>query len=505
MHSLAFQNAGPSTVSRQAVVFGVVVLIAVAALPATGVTVAATSGTESTAEAPVDQSETDGGSTGDTIEIDVSVPDGASGRLYLGSEEKAYLTSVAFTDGGDGDVTLSWNTFLAGGHLGNETRAWSADSGRVTDVTRYTAPLSDPLEPAIYDANLTVRGSERVVTPIALRPASVDNLTVAVAPASDFGDDPADLSSSRTGRMAVGDTLVATIDTSGVLGMLSAQPGDTPTARFRSLVTGRNASLEIRPGRTDADLALDRSFENDAFDVAADASTGRLTVAMDTSALRYEGNANRLEAGESYTVVFVIESESGLTIEEAALADEIRVVDRSATFETGANGTLRLPSSPDAGLSGSTTLAPRTELEVEARAAGTFLQRNETSVSENGTFTTSLDLSAVDPGTAFTASIDGLDAEIPGVVTNASGRDADTERANTTVQPNETETAEPRSTAGVDGLNAAGQQGSSTVEPAETTRAAVTTEESGPGFGAVAALWALVAGTAVLLVRWRTA
>jgi hypothetical protein len=93
---------------------------------------------------------------------------------------------------------------------------------------------------------------------VLLRPASVDGATTAVAPAGAFGDDPADIASTRRNEIASGDTLVANVTTTGVFGMLSAQPGGTTTDRFRSLVTGDNASLEIRPATVDAELALER-------------------------------------------------------------------------------------------------------------------------------------------------------------------------------------------------------------------------------------------------------
>jgi hypothetical protein len=452
------------------------------------------------------QGETQGGSVGDVVDIDLRVPDGSSGRLYLGSRDVAYLTSVAFTDDGDGEVTLSVNTFLAGGHLGAERRAWSAEGGSVTNVTRHTAPLSDPLEPTVYDANMTVDGAERAVTPVPFRPASVDDVTTAVAPAGAFGEEPGTVESAQSGHLAVGDTLVANVTVSGVFGMLAAQPGETTTERFRSLVTGENASLEIRPGTTDADLALDRSFENDAFDVYADPDAQTLSVVTDTSALRYDGDAGELQAGERYRIVFVIESESDLSIEEAAWADDIAVRDRTATFETGENGTVRLPAASDAELSGTTALAPGTELEVETRADGAFLQHTETRVGEDGAFTASLNLSTVEPGTTFTAHVDDLDVETPGIVVDASERDAPPSPQTTTEGPDDTVT--PGATAArTDGGNAMPTVAADTPETESTPTGGsrTGTEESGAGFGALAALLAVVALVGLTLYRRRTA
>ncbi|WP_424018444.1 BGTF surface domain-containing protein [Halorientalis pallida] len=493
------------TVSQQAAVSGFVLLIAVVGLAAL---TAPAQASAHTGPAPANQSDGHGGAIGDTVEIEVNVPDGATGRYFLGSREVAYLTGVAFTDDGDGEVTLSVNTYLAGGHLGAERRAWSAESGRITNVTRYTEPLSDPLEPTVYDANLTVGGTERAVTPVPLRAASVRAVSVGTAPASAFGDEPADIASTPTDRIAVGDTLVTTVGVDGVFGLLASQPGETTTARFRSLLDSDNASFEIRPGTVDADLDLDRSFENDAFDVYADADAGNLTVVADTSALRYEGDVNELEAGEDYTVVFVIESESGLSIEEAARADDFRATDRTATFETGSNGTVQVPSVPRARLAGTTTVAPGTELVVEARAGGVFLRRNRTRVGTGGAFATLLNLSAVEPGTEFVARIDDLEVETPGVVIDATERTADTGQG---VTPQQTEFGTPDVIPRDERKPLAERRSvadESVTSPTATTtanRPTNTTDESGPGLGIPAALVALLVVTGLALGRRRVA
>ena len=526
MRSSGFSTETSST--APGIVFGIVVLVTLTAVPAAGTAVQAAQepvdaesvGEEATAEkTPVSeehrrivdsagaiaQDDSHGGSVGDEVDIDLSVPDGASGRLFLGSDEKAYLTSVAFTDDGDGEVTLSLNTYLAGGHLGAERRAWSADSGRITNVTRHTDPLSDPLEPAIYDVNLTVDGSERAVTPLPLRPASVDGATTAVAPADEFGDQPTDLTATRTDRIANGDTLLANVTAAGVFGMVAAQSGESTTARFRSLVTGENASLEIRPETVDADLALDRSFENDAFDIYTDPDAETLSIVMDTGALRYDGDASEIEDGERYTLVFWIEEESELTVDETTVGVGVEVRERTARFETGENGTVQLASVPDAELSGTTTLAPGTEFEVEARAAGVFLRRNETQVGENGTFTAGLNLSAVAPGTAFTASIDALDVETDGVVTNATDRDAATDRGTPTEQRGATGTTETGANDGNVVPAAAADRPAAPTESTPANRSATTTGESGAGFGALAALLAVVTLAGLTLGRRRFA
>lgn len=504
MHPSGFDSDGASTACKRAAVFGAVLLVAVATAPAAG-TPAQSASTDHTAIASADARAAadveNGGTIGDVIEITVSVPDGASGRVFLGSTEKAYLSNVTFTDDGDGEVRLSLNTYLAGGHLGNESRAWSAESGTIRNVTLHTAPLSKPLEPAIYDVNVTVGSTTREGTPIPLQAASVDNLTLATAPASQFGDDLEDITATPSDRHAIGDTLVATVDVNGVFGLLDAQPGETTTARFRSLVTSENASFEMRPGRTDADLDLERSFDNDAFRVYTDAAAGRLTVAMDTEALRYDGGTNRLDAGETYTAVFVINDASGLTTDEAAWADEVRVTDRTASFETDANGTVRLPSVSDARLAGTTALAPGTEIVVQARADGRFLRHNQTTVDDEGRFSAILDLSSVDPGTAFTASVDGLDPEIPGLVVNASERVGDTE----STTPSEPGTPEVTTQSeGVNQVQNPNPDGSATPPAATTTRSVTTTDDAGPGFGLTATLLAVVAVAVLALGRRRS-
>jgi PGF-CTERM protein len=227
---------------------------------------------------------------------------------------------------------------------------------------------------------------------------------------------------------------------------------------------------------------------------------------MDTGALRYDGESNGIETGERYTVVFWIESESGLTLEDPSIGTEFRARDRTATFETGQNDTVRLAAVPDARLSGTTTLAPGTELEVEARASGTFLRRNETRVDEDGTFTTTLNLSAVEPRTTFTAIVDGLDVAATGIVTNGTEPPAAPDRVPTTERPGDDGTPEATATLG-DERNAlpAAEPSPTETEPTPTTRSGTTTDASGAGFGAVAALVAILTLAGLRLRRRRTA
>ncbi|WP_336002710.1 BGTF surface domain-containing protein [Halorientalis halophila] len=443
------------------------------------------------------------GAVGDTVDVDVNVPAGESGRLTVGSTDVGYVTTVAFTDDGDGTVTLSLNTYLAGGHRGAESQAWSADGGTITNVSRTTPALSDPLEPALYDVNLTVAGDEPATGAIALEPASVENLTLSAAPESAFGDDPAALDRNATDQVAVGDTLVVTANATGVFGALFARPGST-TERFRSLLASDVADFEFTPESSDDELDVNRSFENDAFDVYADEDANRLFVVLDTAALRYEGDPGRVGDGDEYTAVFEIDEDGGIVTEAATQSASIRLVERSLTFDTRPDGTLAVAPEADARLTGTTTLAPGSRFEVRARSSGNFLRRADVTVGADGRFAADMNLSGVEPGTEFTASVDAVDAETEGVVTNETGTNATADgpsgEATATGAGNTTTDADSDASGDLAANAAEGGAADDRSGEEETTRSGTESSGTGVGFAPAAAL-AAIAAVALLSLR----
>jgi len=252
-------------------------------------------------------------------------------------------------------------------------------------------------------------------------------------------------------------------------------------------------------------------------------------------------DSNALEQNATYRANFTV-SDANPYVEAGngtSYVTNFTVVERNASFDEP----VEVPASSDATISGTSTAAPGTELNVEATntADAPFLKRGTATVQEDGTWEVSLDFSDVAEGTNFTVSIDDPEANATGTVVSgaegqAGAQDAETETPEETAE--ETTTA-PETTPADEGE--AGDEGDedgaagadeettpeeeagadeeeTTTEETTTTTTTTTTEEEeqanqddeagtapAPGFGPVSVLLAVVAllAAGLLAVRRR--
>ena len=107
---------------------------------------------------------------GDEVSIPVALQRTNTTTLVLGSRPLNYRVAVDVADrDGDGSVTVTWNTSVAG-RTANESRAFGATgSDEVTGVSRSTGRLSTQLANTSYPVSLRVDGVETGVGTVILR------------------------------------------------------------------------------------------------------------------------------------------------------------------------------------------------------------------------------------------------------------------------------------------------------------------------------------------------
>lgn len=451
--------------------------------------------TDSDADASLDVTVTDRDNSGiqrQTIEvasggvarIDLGVPTGDEGRVYVGSTDVGYLSTVAFEDADrSGDVTLRLNTSLAGNRTGaGERAAWSVGGGdELDDTTLHTRPLTDSLTPEIYPVNLTVDGVERDVAALRVTSMSVEEATAHTAPDGDV--DAALPELTRADRVAIGDAFVVRIDGTGLSSLLDSQSGDTATEQFRSLVASDDATFTLTEvggdgEQEEVELAFEESVENDGIEVAT--RDGTLYVVLDGSDLRFESGDIRAES--EYEAEFTVADESEFTDDSQTVTATATFAERSVSFRSD-GGELELPVTSNAAITGTTTAAPGTEIEVQVRSNGTVHDSDNATVSPDRTFTAAVDLSALDPGTEVSVTAERFDDEVTGVV-DRSVNGTETTTTGTESGPGTTATA-------TESTPTDSNESQSTTTDEQATDDENTTQ-SGPGFGALLAVLALL-------------
>ncbi|WP_246983444.1 DUF7282 domain-containing protein [Halorientalis marina] len=129
-----------------------------------------------------------------------------------------------------------------------------------------------------------------------------------------------------------------------------------------------------------------------------------------------------MQDGEEYTANLSI-ADGALNNDGVIVADsDFTVVEKELTYDTNAQDIIQVSAQSGQTISGSTTVAPGTELDLRIRSTGEspFLRSPQPVVQADGSFNASVDFSTVAENTSFTASARGFDDEdTPGVVGEA--------------------------------------------------------------------------------------
>ena len=367
---------------------GVVALLLTAGVALAGSGVAA--GAEETGTA----SFTDGSLTvtrGEMLEITVTHSETA--HVHLGGERSGYLLEVTLE--GSGTDTITVDTY----------RSATNDASRY--VTGGTAEirsgdLRESLVATKYLMNVTVDGVERDLGHVVIEERGPASATAHVAPGAVDPDEAGldglrDATTPRT-TVAHGDYAVVRFDAPGL-----------STAFNGSDLTGGAAAegVAVRFTRTDAGPNVEESFlaapENGTTVFSNLDKAGR-----EDDEILLVWNTSRLPPDEDprhYAVTIGLNAtHNDLVSEDVTLArTDLAVVPPTLSVSADPGFTVPPWNESTLAVSGTTNLAPGTELELRARseAPDTFLQPHATTVSRNGTFGATFEFADASRGTSF--------------------------------------------------------------------------------------------------------
>ncbi|WP_304447706.1 DUF7282 domain-containing protein [Halomarina ordinaria] len=350
-------------------------------------------------------------SRGDIAEINVELPGVSTAYVTINSDETNYNPTLRVSDGNlDGQVTVLLNTYATPQGPGP-----SFGVGNNADTVEYVggnANTTEPLPTGQYD--LAVRPDEGGDVADTANfeltyggPTSFGTLTASGQyNLSDFNTrDEVYNRSSATSSIAQGDLVVHRLGGSGITGAIIANQGEG-----ESLEKAFLDFLNARQGNDDvALLTVSRARTGETLPLTED--NFKLVVSSTRSVVFIIIDTDDLQLNNQYNVRFAVSSASGIVDRTAGVSTSFRVVPRTAEFNTEMeNGqeTAITYADPGASLSGSTTVAPGSELRVTADD----VDLDETvTVDEDRNWGTTFDLTGVEAGSEFTATVSGSGVE----------------------------------------------------------------------------------------------
>lgn len=361
---------------------------------------------------------------GDIAAIETGISRSQTGTVSIESVSGEFNVTLTFANiDGRRSAVLYFNTYLAGNETAVADLAYTAARSDRVAVERRESVSGGPLPTGAYDVTIeTNSGTER--KRVMVDDPRVGDLTLLRAPGDRFEsfDTDEDLDPARragyltdpptTGdgpQAALGDTMVYRLNVTGLYGLLAAQGGSSAEANFRALLAdgeGRDAlGLDIRAsGSCDA-----------AVDVPASVAAGNMRVVPDSTneSLYVTTDLRRVERSKGDPGGFVGTGRATYTVfggthisdSNVTTGLDYAVAERTYAYD-GDDRIVRRDSASGQSVSGETSLAPGTRLQLNVTAVGSdYEERVPANVSAGGTFKTELDLSDAPERARFTLSV----------------------------------------------------------------------------------------------------
>jgi surface glycoprotein (TIGR04207 family)/PGF-CTERM protein len=465
--------------------------------------------------------------TGDTSNITVTFQDTETGTLQIGGEDIGYQTSWNVTDGDDdGIANFSFNTYDTAND--GDDYGLSVPDGEDADFSlndTRNGGVAGALDAGNYEIEVANSAEDIGNGPDAVGTLAItERSTTSAQPWVTFSDAAGDIESgddviaaieagdvTQRRDVAEGDLAVIQFQVSGIFGYLENNEDDLAGA-FGAVDDEEEdlpVSLQVEQSNPDPNTEPKTvNLDDSNVQYVLDDERNMLFVVVDTdaSASREGGDDDlSIEDGDRYNATLEVNAldDDSVTLNDAKRDERVstnfRVTEREAPLNTNADDNVEIAQSEDGEVTGTTTIAPGSEITVRVRsvsgAENPFVMSETVNVSTDGTYNATFDFADTPVGTNFTATVSaapGLDGttEFDGIVVEQ----VDTETPTPTPTPEPTDTDTPTPTPEPTDTDTPEPTDTDTPEPTEET---TTTT---PGFGAVVAVLALL-GAALLALR----
>lgn len=344
---------------------------------------------------------------GDIETFTLNLDNTDTAALVVGSSDVNYKTTVSLEDtDDDGQVIVSMNTYWAGRatqsneqtKVGNGGKVWEEGDGtKILGIKRSTSQLQDPLEAAEYPLSSQVASTEKDVGTLVLSDRSTSSAATWTAPGSEsFGD--ALGSATMDSTTAHEDYAIVQFKASGLYGYVNNSSGSADDGYL-----GNGVFLYAQ--QQGVNQQGDRININDPnVDLQTYPNNDTMYMLIDTQDLSTGTYEAHLKINETNPYIATSDDKEELTT-------TFKIVDRTASFDTNTDGEVIVRSASDQMVTGTTNIAPNTEIDVQARTGGTdaFLKTQTATVADDGSFNATFDFSNVESNTTFTFSVPNQD------------------------------------------------------------------------------------------------
>ncbi|EMA16262.1 DUF7282 domain-containing protein [Haloarcula marismortui] len=391
---------------------------------------------------------------GDVVNITYQLDNEDEAVVFVGDEDddNYAVSGTIEDDNGDGEVTVSFNSYLAGlsdDGVSTDNVLFVEDDddditgveehGSFTDGSNERSSVSDEtIEASSYNLNITAGTSQDSsadsVGTLRLSERSTESMRSWVAPRdAELDDDDIDIRDrigqnlTQSDEIANKSIVVHEVSASGIEGALeyqqAANSSDDVTQAFLQAGAGNRISNDVNPSSASGVNILNFSVEktnvgantddkelklNDTNTVVVDdADNNTYFVAVKTEDARYYGGdaVRSQDDTDEITANFTVTNQGTFGSDIDSVEDDYSVVERDASIDT-TNGLVTAQAAADQQITGTTSIAPGAEIEVEVESeseSNPFLERPETTVNADGTFAAAVDFSDQSAGTNFTA------------------------------------------------------------------------------------------------------
>ncbi|KAA9410233.1 PGF-CTERM sorting domain-containing protein [Haloarcula hispanica] len=413
---------------------------------------------------------------GDVANITYQLDNVDEAVVFVGDEEddNYAISGTIEDDDGDGEVTVSFNSYLAGtsgiSGISASDILYVEGDDEITGVEEsgsFTRSSLDEetIEASSYNLNVTAGTSQEdsadSVGTLRLSERSSETMRSWVAPQdAELDDDDIDIRDridqnlTQSNDIADGDLVVHQIVASGVEGPLAYEEevngsSSTTQAFLRSTAggAGNNDAFNLTVNRSDVGANADQDpliLNSSNVVVVDDPDNNTYFVAVETQNAEFESGTQIREDDEDdeLTANFTVSQDTGLSEDNDGIDAEYSIVDRDVTIDT-TNGLVLVQAATDQRITGTTTVAPGSELEVEVESeseSNPFLDRPEATVESDGTFTATADFSDYSAGTNFTTQ--ALDVDGDQIGDEEDGQITDAETATVSINDQESDGSE---------------------------------------------------------------
>lgn len=351
------------------------------------------------------------GVVGDEAEFTITAENTQTVAVQFGSQDMGYTYNFDVDMGGQKEATILFDTTKAG----EQTVPVRTPDDSDAQVINASADqkLSDKLDSGSYNLEASVNGEITGASVINLQQRETGSATSHVAPQNANISDIKTLSESATqdSTIALGDKFIVEVNVNGIFEYLDETATAGDLAAGSTFAQNNGIYVEVVEQNPEMNTNAEKLDVSKAT-LYRDAENGQVFLVFDTS------DYSALEDGSEFDATFHVDERNPyIESEDAAesATTSLTFEERNVELNTNEENVIEAEKAEDEVISGTSNVAPGTELSVRVRGSN-YIQTSPATVSEDGSFEASFNFTVSDVGDSFTAEVRNETSEYDGIV-----------------------------------------------------------------------------------------